>query len=58
MVSNIVIIGTIVITIIIAGYYFMGLLDFTLRGYQDTASILGKSRDFLLPLTNDKRRCQ
>jgi hypothetical protein len=48
----------ITITTITISYCLMGLLDFTLRSYQNTASILRESRDSPRPLTDDERRCQ
>jgi hypothetical protein len=60
VVADIVIIDIIVInitvtaTITTTSHCFKGLLDFTLRGYQDTASTQGNSRNLLLPLTNDE----
>ena len=59
VVADIIIIDITVINITATtSYCFRGLLDFTLRGYQDTASTQRNSRNFLLPLTNDEWRCQ
>ena len=43
---------------ITTSHCFRGLLDFTLHGYQDTASTQRNSRNLLFPLTNDEWRCQ
>lgn len=55
VVANITIIDIIITTT--TNHCFRGLLDFTLRGYQDTASTQRNSRNLPLPLTNDERRC-
>ena len=56
VVANITIIDIIIITITTTNHCFRGLLDFTLHGYQDTASTQRNSRNLLFPLTNDERR--
>ena len=57
VVDNITIIDIIITTTTTTNHCFRGLLDFTLHGYQDTASTQRNSRNLLLPLTNDERRC-
>ena len=58
VVANITIIDIIITTTTTTNHCFRGLLDFTLHGYQDTASTQRNSRNLLLPLTNDEWRCQ
>ena len=55
VVANITIID-IIITTTTTNHCSRGLLDFTLHGYQDTASTQRNSRSLLFPLTNDERR--
>ena len=55
VVANITIIDIIITTT--TNHCSRGLLDFTLHGYQDTASTQRNSRSLLFPLTNDERRC-
>ncbi len=54
VVANITIIDIIITTT--TNHCSRGLLDFTLHGYQDTASTQRNSRSLLFPLTNDERR--
>ena len=56
VVANITIIDIIITTTTTTNHCSRGLLDFTLHGYQDTASTQRNSRSLLFPLTNDERR--